>query len=142
MRIKHGFVDKTVGERQARLDKARIEMAQANKELRELRAAAGAKAGQGRVGGVPAEAFFNAIRTEGPEVATAAASGYWKDMAREYPEMFGDGRAVEDGNSPNGHVGRHGVVRERYVAGQGWMHWDAAARDWRPGEITGRKGIL
>ena len=63
---------------------------------------------------------------------------YWDDMKRANPWMCIDGK-VPDGNSTNGHRGRHGVVKERYVAGIGWMHWENG--EWQPGEATGRKGI-
>ena len=83
---------------------------------------------QGLRSSVSREAFFNAVKTEGPEVLTEAGEGYWRDMERRYPHLnltkYGD-----TGDSPNGHKNRWGNVSERYVAGNGWFVWSGGR--WR-----------
>ena len=133
-------VDKQLlGAAQKRLDAARASAATEMKSLREQRKAAGAKKGQGRIGGWHVDAVMNAIASEGPEVMTAAAKGYWDDMKRRYPEMCADD-AIPGTDSANGHRNRLGKVREKWIKGQ-WYHWDNELGDWVPGEITKRKGI-
>tara|TARA_R110000824_G_scaffold107488_1_gene253794 strand:- start:3571 stop:3957 length:387 start_codon:yes stop_codon:yes gene_type:complete len=61
--------------------------------------------------GVPADALDNAINSEGPEVMTAAADGYWADQRRLYPELGGGGDVL----TPAGMVNRHGRVKTRIV---------------------------
>lgn len=61
---------------------------------------------------ISSTAFFNAVNQEGPEVATAAGEGYFRDMRRLYP-WIGDG-AIE-GSSANGMANRLGRVREKTV---------------------------
>jgi hypothetical protein len=141
MRIAHKkTVDRQkLGAAQKRLDAARKFAAAEMRELRERRGAAGAKRGEGRVGGWHVEAVMNAVATEGPEVLSSAASGYWNDMRRLYPEMCADG-APPGTNSANGRANRYGKCRERMRNGR-WEHWDASRREWVPGEITKRKGI-
>lgn len=140
MRIQSKSGDATYGARQRKMERAKAATAAAMKDLAAKRSAAGAKSGEGRVGGVHIDAVMEAINQEGPEVMSQAASGWWEDQKRLNPWMCADG-VVPDGNSPNGRYGRHGKVRERYVAGRGWEHWDPSVRDWVPGEIGKRKGI-
>lgn len=128
-----------LGAAQKHLDDARAFAASEMKELRQRREAAGAKKGEGRVGGWHIDAVMNAVATEGPDVLSGAARGYWDDMRRLYPEMCADGN-VPGTDSANGRVNRYGRVKERYRAGR-WEHWDAKRGDWVPGEITKRKGI-
>ena len=133
-------VDKQLlGAAQKKLDAARATAAAEMKTLREKRRAAGAKKGEGRVGGWHVDAVMNAIASEGPEVMSAAAKGYWDDMKRRYPEMCADD-AVPGTDSINGRRNRLGKVREKWIAGK-WYHWDDKLGDWVPGEITKRKGV-
>lgn len=141
MRIttKKGVDRQKAGAAQKSLDRARAFAAAEMKELRERRKAAGAKPGEGRVGGWHIDAVMNAVATEGPEVLSGAAKGYWDDMKRLYPEACADDN-IPGTDSANGRKNRLGVVKERYRAGR-WEHWDAKRREWVPGEITKRKGI-
>ena len=141
MRITHKrTVDKAaVGAAQKRMDAAKAEAHAAMKDLAAQRQAVGAKAGEGRVGGVHREALFEAIRQEGPEVLSSAAQSWWDDQKRMNPWMCADGH-VPGCDSINGHRNRIGKVRERMRGGH-WEHWDAKLGDWVPGEITPRKGI-
>ena len=141
MRITHKkAIDKQkLGAAQRDLDCKRAFAAAEMKELRQRREAAGAKPGEGRVGGWHRDAVMNAIATEGPDVLSSAAKGYWDDMKRLYPEMCADGR-VPGTDSINGRGNRYGKVKERYRNGR-WEHWDAKKHDWVPGEVTKRKGI-
>lgn len=133
-------VDKqAVGRAQARLDAARAFAAKEMKELRERRKAVGAKAREGRVGGWHRDAVMNAIESEGPEVMSSAAQGYWDDMKRLYPEMCADG-CVPGTDSINGRGNRLGKVKEKFVGGH-WYHWDKKLGGWVRGEATKRKGI-
>lgn len=128
-----------VGKCQAHLNQCRATAAAEIKTLREKRRAAGAKKGEGRVGGWHRDAVLNAIMGEGPEVMSSAASSYWDDMKRKYPEMCADD-AIPSTDSPNGHTGRLGKVKEKFIGGK-WYHWDRAQRTWVPGEVSKRKGI-
>lgn len=58
-------------------------------------------------------AFMNAVQTEGPEVATAAGEGYWRDMDRRYPWI-----AAERVFPGGGMLTRWGRVKERTVYGR------------------------
>ena len=127
------------GAAQASLDQARAYAAAEMKELRERRRAAGAKKGEGRVGGWHIDAVMNAVATEGPEVLSGAAKGYWDDMKRLYPEACADD-AVPGTDSANGHKNRLGVVKERWRGGR-WEHFDKKLGEWVAGEVTKRKGI-
>lgn len=111
-----------------------------SKKLYRMRREVGAKRGEGRVGAKSRYAVMNAVRTMGKEVLTEAGDGYWEDLQRRYHWHAEDGD-WRDGNSPNGHRNRLGVVRERYRKGQ-WEHWDAKLGTWVPGEVTKRKGIF
>lgn len=141
MRIAHKrTVDRAaVGAAQRRLDAARAFAAAEMKDLRARREAAGAKPGEGRIGGWHMDAVMNAVASEGPEVLSSAAKGYWDDMRRLYPEMCADGR-VPGTDSANGRGNRFGRVREKFMRGA-WWHWDSARGCWAPGEATGRKGV-
>ena len=141
MRITHKkTVDKqALGAAQADMDRKRAFVAEEMKELRQRREAAGAKPGEGRVGGWHRDAVLNAIESEGPEVMSAAAEGYWRDMTRLYPEACADGR-VPGTDSINGQYNRYGRVRERFVGGR-WVHWDDRANGWVEGQVTKKKGI-
>jgi hypothetical protein len=141
MRITHKrTVDRELlGAAQKKLDAARATAAAEMKTLKEQRKAVGAKKGQGRVGGWHVDAVMNAIASEGPEVMTAAAKGYWDDMKRLYPEMCAD-EAVPGTDSLNGARNKYGRVKEKWIKGK-WYHWDTERGDWVPGEITKRKGI-
>ena len=127
MRITHKkTVDKQkLGAAQKELDSAREFAAAEMKELRQRREAAGAKPGEGRVGGWHRDAVMNAIATEGPDVLSSAAKGYWDDMKRLYPESCADDR-VPGTDSLNGHGCKFGRVSRRYVRGQWWV--------WKNGE--------
>ena len=138
MLIKQKWTDRTYGARAASMQRAKEAAMRHCKAEREKRSALGSNAKFRKGDSVHFDALAEAVRTEGPEVLSAAAKGYWDDMKRANPWMCIDGE-VPDGNSPNGHRGRHGVVKERYVAGYGWMHWENG--EWQPGEATGRKGL-
>jgi hypothetical protein len=82
-------------------------------------------------------AFFNARRTEGPEVATAAGDGYWRDQVRRYPHLRGGGVYDTSSLSANGEMTRLGRVTERYRDGRWerrengrWTPVKAPRRDW------------
>ena len=137
--VKNGPDKQAYGKIQKHLDAARAENAAAMKELREQRKAAGAKRGEGRVGGVHIDAVMNAIATEGPEVMTSAAKGYWDDMKRMYPEISADD-SIPGTDSANGRRNKYGVVKERWRNGR-WEHFDKKRGEWVAGEITKRKGI-
>jgi len=91
------------------------------------------KGAQGLRSSISKEAFFNAVRTEGPEVLTEAGECYWRDMERRYPHLNLT-EYSDTGDSPNGHVCRWGAVSERYVEGKGWFHWDGKRRKWAKGK--------
>lgn len=141
MRITHKkTVNKQlVGKAQAKLDAARAYAAKEMADLRAQRKAIGAKPGEGRVGGWHRDAVMNAIQSEGPEVLSSAASGYWDDMKRLYPEMCADDR-IPGTDSLNGRANRHGKTVEKFVNGK-WYHWDKKRCEWVEGEIRKRKGI-
>ena len=141
MRITHKkTVDRQkLGAAQKSLDAARAVAAEEMKTLREQRRAAGAKPGEGRVGGWHIDAVMNAVASAGPEVLSSAAKGYWDDMKRLYPEACADDN-IPGTDSANGHKNRLGVVKERYRAGR-WEHWDKKRGEWVAGEITKRKGV-
>lgn len=65
-------------------------------------------------------AFFNARQSEGPEIATSAGDGYWRDMVRRYPHLRGGG--VYDGSavSGNGRNTRFGKVTQMFRDGRWW----------------------
>lgn len=130
MRITHKkTVDRqATGAAQASMDRKRAFVAKEMQELRARRKAAGAKPGEGRVGGWHRDAVMNAIATEGPEVMTDAAKGYWDDMKRLYPEACADDR-IPGTDSLNGHGNRYGRVSKRYVGGK-WYVWNAQANAW------------
>lgn len=138
MLIKQKWNDPTFGARKASMRRAKEAAMRHCRLEREKRSARGSNAKFRKGDSVHFDALAEAVRSEGPEVLSAAAKGYWDDMKRANPWMCIDGE-VPDGNSANGHRGRHGVVKERYVAGIGWMHWENG--EWQPGEATGRKGI-
>ena len=46
---------------------------------------------------VSLEAVMRAVVTEGPEVMTRAADGYWADMRRRHPWIRGDGERQAGG---------------------------------------------
>ena len=141
MRITHKkTVDRQkLGAAQKSLDAARAVAAEEMKTLREQRRAAGAKPGEGRVGGWHIDAVMNAVASEGPEVLSSAAKGYWDDMKRLYPEACADDN-IPGTDSANGHKNRLGVVKERWRNGR-WEHFDKRRGEWVAGEVTKRKGI-
>ena len=122
----------SLGRARKEMETAKAETAAAMKDLAARREAAGAKPGEGRVGGVHIKALMAAVQSEGPEVLSASADGWWNDMKRAYPWMCADGR-VPDGNSLNGRYGRHGKVSRRYWRGA-WWKWERG--EWRPERIT------
>lgn len=133
-------VDKqAVGRAQAKLDAARAYAAKEMSDLRAKRKALGIKPGEGRVGGWHRDAVMNAIQSEGPEVMSSAAKGYWDDMKRLYPEMCADDR-IPGTDSINGRSNRHGKTAEKFVGGK-WYHWDKKLGAWVEGEVSKRKGI-
>ena len=83
-------------------------------------------------------AYFNAMRTEGQDVATSAGDGYWRDMVRRYPHLRGGGVYDSDAVSANGEVTRLGRVTQRFRDGRWWRRapdgsWapaPAPRRDW------------
>lgn len=124
-----------MGSEQARLDAA------LRRDMKFARERGKHNSPQGLRSSVSREAFFNAVKTEGPEVLTEAGEGYWRDMERRYPHMnltkYGD-----TGDSPNGHKNRWGNVSERYVAGKGWFVWrngrfeHVDGKPWKQGRKT------
>jgi len=132
MTIKHKkTVDRQkLGAAQKRMDAARAFAAAEMKELRERRAAAGAKHGEGRTGGWHIDAVMNAVATEGPDVLSGAAAGYWDDMRRLYPEMCADG-APPGTDSANGRKNRLGVVKLKWIRGV-WHRFDKKRGEWIP----------
>lgn len=131
--------DSTYTARRAAMENAKRISMEHCVDLRKRREAVGAKRGEGRTGGIHRDAFFAAIRDEGPEVVGAGSEGWWNDQKRLYPWIAADGN-VPDGNSANGHYGRHGKVKERYTASRGWEHWSRGAwrRGMAPGSARGR----
>jgi hypothetical protein len=65
---------------------------------------------------VPLDAVMNAVNSEGPEVLSKAADGYWADMDRRHPQIAGAGTAV--GQSLNGMRNRHGRVSVKILVGR------------------------
>lgn len=141
MRIasKPGIDRQRIGAEQAAMDAKRAYVAKEMKTLREQRKAAGAKAGQGRVGGWHRDAVYAAVAKYGPEVMTAAGQEFWDDQKRAYPEACADDR-IPGVDSPNGHKTRGLKIREKYMHGK-WYHWDAVLGGWAEGEVTKRKGV-
>ena len=80
MRIQSKGGDATYGARQRKMERAKAATAAAMKDLAAKRKAAGAKSGEGRIGGVHIDAVMEAINQEGPEVMSQAASGWWDDQ--------------------------------------------------------------
>ena len=122
MVLKTAYEDATYGERKAGMARAKDAAMRACARERRRRDALGRNGKFRKRGSVHFDALAEAVRTEGPEVLSAAAASYWRDMERANPWMMIDG-APEDGNSINGHKGRHGKVSMRYVCGKGWMRW-------------------
>ena len=122
MLLKKGYEDRGYARRAARMQRAKERAIEACREERSRRDAMGRNGKFRKRGSVHFEALAEAVRQEGPEVLGAAAEGYWRDMERANPWMMIDGKP-EDGNSINGHRGRHGVVAKRYVPGKGWHEW-------------------
>lgn len=141
MRITHKkTVDKqALGAAQADMDRKRAFAAAEMKELREQRKAAGAKPGEGRIGGWHRDAVLGAVETYGPEVLGSDAKGFWDDMKRLYPESCADDR-IPGTDSINGRGNRYGKVKEKYCRGK-WWHWDVKTGEWVEGQITPKKGI-
>lgn len=128
-----------LGRAQKKMDAARQFAAKEMAELRAQRKASGAKPGEGRVAGWHRDAVFNAIAKYGPEVMTSAASGFWDDQKRSYPEMCADDR-VPGTDSVNGHKCRMGKVSEKFIHGK-WWHWDPVVSDWVEGQVTKKRGV-
>ena len=122
MLLKKGYEDAGYGERKAQMERAKGRAMRACAEERRRRDALGRNGKFRKRGSVHFEALAEAVRTEGPEVLSAAAEGYWRDMERANPWMMIDGKA-EDGNSANGHRCRQGKVAKRYIPGKGWHEW-------------------
>ena len=137
MVIAKKYEDPTVATRQREMDAAKKASMEHCRELAEKRRACGCRKGQGLVGGIHYDALMEAVKQEGPEVLGAAAKGWWDDMKRMNPWMCADG-CVPDGNSVNGHRGRHGVVRERFMRGR-WWKWEHG--EWVPARQVEKKGI-
>ncbi len=113
--------DRSYGRRCAAMAAAKSAAMRGCAQERERRAARGANGRFRKRSSVHFEALAEAVRTEGPEVLSAAAKGYWRDMERANPWMMIDG-TPEDGNSINGRYGRHGKVSKRYANGK-WHEW-------------------
>ena len=122
MLLKKAYEDTGYAARAAGMAKAKASAMRACARERQRRDALGRNGRFRKRGSVHYEALAEAVRTEGPEVLSAAAAGYWKDMERANPWMMIDGKP-EDGNSPNGHRNRHGKVSMRWTAATGWMRW-------------------
>lgn len=122
MLLKRPYEDDGYGARAARMERVKARAMRACAEERQRRDALGRNAKFRKRGSVHYEALAEAVAQEGPEVLSAAADGYWKDMERANPWMMIDGKP-EDGNSLNGHRGRHGKVAKRYIPGKGWHEW-------------------
>lgn len=121
MVLKAAYEDRGYAERAARMERAKASAMRACADERARRDAQGRNAKFRKRGSVHYEALAEAVRAEGPEVLSASAEGYWRDMERANPWMMIDGRP-EDGNSLNGHRGRHGKVSMRRVGGK-WYRW-------------------
>lgn len=121
MLLKKGYEDKGYAARATDMAKAKASAMRACAAERSRRDALGRNGKFRKRGSVHYEALAEAVLTEGPEVLSAAAEGYWRDMERANPWMMIDG-APEDGNSINGHRGRHGKVSMRRVNGK-WYRW-------------------
>ena len=122
MVLKTAYEDRGYAARKAGMERAKGAAMRACAAERSRRDALGRNGRFRKRGSVHYEALAEAVRTEGPEVLSAAADGYWRDMERANPWMMIDG-APEDGNSINGHRGRHGKVSMRWTAKTGWMRW-------------------
>jgi len=122
MLIKKPYEDAGYAKRKAGMARAKDAAMRACADERRRRDALGRNGRFRKRGSVHFDALAEAVRTEGPEVLSAAAASYWRDMERANPWMMIDG-APEDGNSINGHKGRHGKVAKRYVHGKGWYEW-------------------
>ena len=122
MLLKTAYEDKGYAARAAGMARAKASAMRACAAERQRRSALGVNGRFRKRGSVHYEALAEAVAQEGPEVLSAAADDWWKDMERANPWMMIDGKP-EDGNSLNGHRGRHGKVSMRYVSGVGWMRW-------------------
>lgn len=122
MVLKTAYEDATYGERKAGMARAKDAAMRACARERQRRDALGRNGRFRKRGSVHYEALAEAVRTEGPEVLSAAADGYWKDMERANPWMMIDGKP-ESGDSLNGHRNRHGKVSKRYIESKGWFEW-------------------
>lgn len=92
---------------------------------------------EGLTGCISREALMNAVRSEGVQVLSTAAKGYWDDMKRRYPHLNLSGRPAPTGNNLNGTRNRLGRVawRMRMVGGRPVKErFDKALRDWVPFE--------
>lgn len=125
---KKGIDRELTGAAQAALDRKREFAAKEMAELRERRKVAGAKPGEGRVGGWHRDAVMGAIETYGPDVMGKDAQGFWDDMKRLYPESCADDR-VPGTDSANGHGCKYGRVSKRWRYGK-WWRWDKKKADW------------
>lgn len=133
-------VDKAkIGAEQASMDAKRAFVAKEMKELRAQRKAAGAKAGEGRIGGWHRDAVYAAVAKYGPEIMTPAGQEFWDDQKRAYPEACADDH-IPGTDSINGHVTRGMKIKEKYMHGK-WWHWDPKVNGWVEGEVMKRKGI-
>lgn len=65
---------------------------------------------------VSPKAYMNAIATEGVEVQTAAADGYWKDMRKRYPHID----LQPDKGADRGHGGNRLGWGRRYEQAEYW----------------------
>lgn len=141
MRIKvQPAVDtKAMAAKQASLDRAKADTFAAMKQLREERAASGAKKRRGRTGAIHYDALVHAMDEQGKDVLTKAGDDYWKWEMRQNPWMTEDGKAPGT-DSINGRGNRFGKVKERFFRGK-WWHWDAKIGDWVEGEASKRKGL-
>lgn len=135
MVIRKGYEDRGYARRARRMERAKERAMKACREERQRRDALGRNGKFRKRGSIHYEALAEAVAQEGPEVLSAAADGYWKDMERANPWMMIDG-TPEDGNSLNGHKGCHGKVAKRYVHGKGWMEWKDGG--WRRVEDRGK----
>lgn len=63
---------------------------------------------------------MNAVDSEGPEVMTNAADGYWRDMCRRYPHIDMAGMGGLKTGSAKGR-NRFGKISERLVFRDGRM---------------------
>ena len=73
---------------------------------------------------VSRKAYMEALKREGPAIATEEGESWWRDQERRNPFIMAGGRRPDGTDSPNGHTCKWGRVKEKYVAGRGWFRWE------------------